>query len=214
MLVKAGALLRQRGFPGLAVAVSRKLFDGFRRLWRRVFRHRNHVFVWRGDPAGRPRLTDLTVLRFQGQDELPGDLRAKMAAIHSERIFETDRFEMEHGAVLWVVLMDGGYVGSSLSRSGRHYLKWFVELEPHDVVIFRNATAPAFRGRGICPALMREIIARELSDGGRAYVDCQIDNKASIRSIEKAGFRRIATLKPISLSCQFRFHGPAPRGMK
>jgi len=96
-----------------------------------------------------------------------------------------------------LALLDGRLAGASVSRRGDHFKRWFVPLRPHDVVIFRNRTLPDFRGRGLCPALMRHVMAHELAGDGRAYIDCRVYNKPSICSIEKAGFRRIATMKPL-----------------
>ena|GEM_PF-6116121 len=165
--------------------------------WRRIARHRNHVFVYDQDSPSTEPPAGLTVLRLTSQAELPDEIRAAMRARIGDRSLETDRWELDHGGVQWISLIDGEFAASAMSRKGRHFAKWFVELENHDVVIFRNVTVAEHRGKGICPATMREIIAREVRDGAQAYVDCRVYNRASLRSIEKAGFRRIATMKPL-----------------
>lgn len=163
--------------------------------YRRLFQHRNHVFR-------RPGLTDAAVpadlvIERVTLAEFKPDLEAELAATFGPGRPAGDRLELQHGAVLWLGRIGGVLAGVSVSRDGAHFARWFVPLKPADIVIFRNATATAFRGRGVCPALMRNAIVHEVGAGGHAYVDCRIYNHASIRSIEKAGFARIATCRPL-----------------
>lgn len=71
-------------------------------------------------------------------------------------------------------------------------------MEDEDIVIFRVRTYPRFRGRGIAPSLMCHAMSELLAEGGSAWIDCRIYNKPSIRSIEKAGFDRVGTMRPMS----------------
>ena len=50
----------------------------------------------------------------------------------------------------------------------------------------------------ILVAVMWEIVSRALPPGARAYLDVMVHNAPSIRAVEKAGFRRIGTRKPLS----------------
>lgn len=202
VLARSVTLRRKHGWSGLVRRVFSKLRWQLLALWRRVFQHRNCVFVHEGTadtktvPGGRTP-EGLTILRCTDFGDLPLDVRAQLVARRDRRSLEVDAWELRHGAVQWLALIDGRLAGTSMSRRGRHFAKWFVPLHDDDIVIFRNGTMPEFRGRGVCPGIMRHVIGTELSEGGRAYVDCRVFNKSSIRSIEKAGFRRIATMRPL-----------------
>jgi RimJ/RimL family protein N-acetyltransferase len=188
------------------------------RLWRRIFQHRNHVFVFEGPPPQPPGPPDLHIVRIASLAEFPEELRTQYIAVHSTRTLESLQWEFDRGAVLWVGVIAGAMATSSMTRRGAHFLRWFVPLQDADMVIFRNQTLPEFRGRRLNPALMHAVMAAELPSGGRAYIDCKVHNHASIRSIEHTGFRRIATLPPLKIAGQFRFdaeppatRAPAPR---
>lgn len=167
------------------------------KIWRRITQHRNHVFVYEGKVLTRPALPGFTLLRCTSQREIPSERLVEMRQKVGEQSLQANRWELEHGAVQWIGLIGRRFAGTSMSRRGRCFTKWFVPLQRDDIVIFRNWTAPEHRGKGVCPAIMQRIIVHELANGGKAYVDCPVHNKPSIRSIEKAGFRRFATAKPL-----------------
>lgn len=68
--------------------------------------------------------------------------------------------------------------------------------EDGDTPVISNCfTEPAWRGQGLYPRLLRAS-CRHLAAQGylRAVITCAPDNLASVRGIEKAGFRRVKTL--------------------
>lgn len=69
----------------------------------------------------------------------------------------------------------------------------FVDYEyPAGAMLFADYTLPAFRGRGINPALKRHILAYlKAASVRRAYTSCGRDNASSRRSILHAGFREL-----------------------
>ena len=165
--------------------------------WNRLARHRNHVFVCEPLTSGPPVPENLTIMRCGANEDIPEVLRLQLTSVHDDLWITDVVWEQRHGAVLWLALVDAKYAASSMSRRGKHFARCFVPLDDDDVVIFRNWVAPAFRGRGLCPALMSRILCDEVLPGQRAFADCRVYNRSSIRSIEKAGFRRIATAKPL-----------------
>lgn len=172
------------------------------RLWRRlaaaynaIFRRRNHVYRWEPAPAKVP---DLLVERYERADAVPFAARQAIESWGGEQAWRQDVEELRQGAVLWTGRWEGEIGSAWMSRPGRLFRAWFVPLGPEDLVLFRGRTSPALRGRGLSPAMMRAIIARELRPGGTAYVDVKVHNAPSIRAIEKAGFRRVATMKPVT----------------
>lgn len=198
MMERVRRVRGERGWGGLMQAVGRRAAAAFVDAWRRVAQHRNHVFVHDGpvDEARGP--AGLAVVRCTKLEALPVELGEVLRVRFGEGSYAADAWELERGAVLWLGLIDGQLAGASVSRRGEHFRRWFLPLRPHDFVIFRNRTLPEFRGRGLCPAIMRHVIRTERTGDAKAYIDCRVFNHASIRSIEKTGFRRIATLRPIS----------------
>jgi len=76
--------------------------------------------------------------------------------------------------------------------STTHETNGLVTLEPGDCVIGPCVTAPISRGRGIYPMMLSAICRdRRMQGQRRAYMVVNVDNHASIRGIEKAGFRQI-----------------------
>ncbi|MCH8806568.1 MAG: GNAT family N-acetyltransferase [Planctomycetes bacterium] len=196
-LARLRSVRARNGWLGVARRVMVKAAGPLLAGWRRIVQHRNHVFMQEGPAQTGSAPPNLTVVRCDRLEDLAPELLATMRSRFSPSSLEVDRWELGHGAVLWVGLIDGRLAGVSMSRRGDQFKCWFVPLRRHDVVIFRNRTLPDFRGRGLCPALMQHVMFHELAGDGRAYVDCRVYNKPSIRSIEKAGFRRIATMKPL-----------------
>ncbi len=115
-----------------------------------------------------------------------------------QKTLTIDHSELEQNGIMWAAFLDKQLTGVLFTRRGIHFNRWFVKLQHDDIVIFRVRTYPEFRGQGIAPALMNYAINNSLASGDNAYIDCRVYNKPSIRSIEKAGFSLIATMKPIS----------------
>lgn len=62
-------------------------------------------------------------------------------------------------------------------------------------IISNCLTFPAFRGQGLYPMVLRASLRHLAAQGySRAIITCAPDNIASVRGIEKAGFRRVKTL--------------------
>jgi GNAT superfamily N-acetyltransferase len=170
--------------------------------WRRVFQHRSHVFVHDTVLPDRPLPTGFVVTRYATVAELPPDVVDELTALRGDVSVAADQWEMRRGAVLWLGRLDGQVATLLLSRAGRHYRKWFLPLRPHDIVVFRFQTLPVFRGRGLIGALLAEVLRQECSGDARAHTDCRVWNTASRRAIEKAGFRHVATMRPVPLAEQ------------
>ena len=187
----------ENGWRNLGGCVTRRLRSALRFAWRRLAQHRNHIFVHDPDAPRVNGPVGLNVSRYERLEDVPPSVAHQLQLLHGSSTLKADRWELEHHAVLWIATLNGRVVGTSMSRRGRHFRKWFLPLAANDVVIFRNATVREFRGIGICPSMMGRIVQVELEDGARAYVDCRVYNRPSIRSIQKAGFRRIATKRPL-----------------
>lgn len=85
----------------------------------------------------------------------------------------------------------------------------FLRLAPHDAEIKYCLTLPSFRGRGLYSKTLM-FIARSLKESGfrRVFICVTRSNYASIRGIEKAGFKRvkeILLIKVFGLQLSKRF---------
>lgn len=180
-------------------AGRRSIWDRLRarivRSFNRAFRDQNHVFEFDRSAAASAPLRDWSVLRCERLEEVPAAFREGFDAEAGPAGLGSDGGELERHAVLWLARLDGRPAAAMLSRRGEHYRRWLVPIGSADLVLYKARTLPSLRGRGVYPALMREIVARELPAGGRAFVDCKVHNAPSIRGIEKAGFRRVTTVK-------------------
>ena len=62
-------------------------------------------------------------------------------------------------------------------------------------IISNCLTFPAYRGQGLYPLVLRASLQHLAAQGfSRAIITCAPDNIASVRGIEKAGFRRVKTI--------------------
>jgi len=178
-------------------SVLRRSIGRIRRILRRWVPRHNHIFRHEGPfPPERHPQAEFSVC--DSADLLSPSLMAQLKATGTERMLETDLVELRSGSRLWYGLVDGRLAVVLFTRRGHQFRNWFTPLQPSDMVIFRVRTYPEFRGRGLAPSLMRYAMHESLQNGDCSFIDCGTDNQPSIRSIEKAGFRKIATMKPIT----------------
>jgi hypothetical protein len=196
----AGARLSpvQPGMASIARRLTARLGPLFLAGYRRLFQHHNYIFRYTpdGPPPARPK--GLEILRFADFTAVPDSLMAQLCAFRGPRYCNCVQQELRRGAILWVGIQDNIGVASQFTRRGSQFRHWFLPLLPDDLVVFGGSTAPSARGQGIMPYMIFDHVRCELRGGSCAYADCKVWNAASIRCIEKAGFRRIATMKPLS----------------
>ena len=128
----------------------------------------------------------------------PSPIRVGLAGAteHAELIQTKEEF----GAAQYWDLVDPD-AQCYLARDGDRIVgvHWVSTREANDIVTLRAGecvigpcvTVPRDRGRGIYPLMLSHICADWRQRGGhRAYMVVNVNNVASIRGIEKAGFRR------------------------
>jgi len=182
------------GVKGVGIKILRRL----RRYYRQWFQQsRNHVFVKHGpfEPVSDP---PCEIVRFDRFEDIPASLKEAFLAQEGQTGLATDRFEMDHGAIMWVGLVDGQLAHRKLIRYGKDFKRWFVDLKENDIVVFRANTYPNYRGLGIGPAISAHLMYSLLRNGGKVYTDCNVNNAPAIRATLKNGYEIIATMKPIS----------------
>ena len=182
--------IRQSGLSKAHVILA----DSVRRLLGKKLSHENIVYQLNpsaysaGHPVQIPE--SFKVLRYENLDEIPKPDLSTLHPVELARIVEQADRELRAGAVMWVGYIEGVFAASQFSIRGQFLKRWFIPLQPDDIVIYGADTLNAFRGRGIHPAMIRSIIEREVDAG--AYCDTNVWNVVAQRNIERAGFRRIA----------------------
>jgi len=85
-------------------------------------------------------------------------------------------------------------------HDSKHQPTRFRRLRSDEVAIANCVTLPAFRGRGVFPAVLRQLLAKLKSEGYRhCYSYIEVGNAPSQRAVAKVGFR------PVGKSWRVRF---------
>lgn len=116
-------------------------------------------------------------------DELIAEIEGAMGRRDYRRTLER---LFESGGRLCVATVDGRLGSLGWTKTGRHIPKWHVPLDPTDVVITRDFTAPQMRGRH----LHAVVLAARCQDvaAGRYLTDCHVQNTASLRAFARSGW--------------------------
>ena len=162
-----------------------------------LFYNKSVVFQFDPDIPPPRVVPGLELTQVSDVSELTKSQRGDLERRFGVSAIEGDIRELSGQSQYWIASIEGTIVATAFSRRGASLDRWFVALQPRDLVIFRVRTHLSHRGMGIAPAMYRKVLQESLRNGQKAYVDCRIYNRPSIRSIEKAGFVQIATMKPI-----------------
>lgn len=151
----------------------RQLYEG---LWRRIvpfFRREVIIYRQEGELPRVPWPAGLTVQRLTTPDH---------PAVDSK--------EIRRGGVPWLGTINGEPCSIIWSKKGRNLQKWYIRLEPDDLVLYAATTFPRYRGRGIHSAARLFVLANE--PHRTAYCDVAEWNTTAKKNIEKTGFVPIA----------------------
>ena len=175
----------------------------------RLFQWRSDV-LYEADPA---RLADTTA----GPAEVSGERvvwvhrgnlgSAATAAVEAAVLGGANHAYREAlcGADLLLAIVDEqGHVASYGFVLFESFYKQVLRESADTPMIGNCFTDPGRRGRGFYPRLLRAACCR-LADEGyrRIIITCAPDNQASVRGIEKAGFRRVRTLSSLVLAARW-----------
>lgn len=120
---------------------------------------------------------------------------AETASVEAQ-IFAGDNAEyrpgIKTGDIAFAHTEPGGQLVTYAFVLYRTFYKRLLAIPGSAPLIGNCFTVPAMRGRGLYPAMLRTV-CRHLARMGhdRVFISCAPDNRASIRGIERAGFRRI-----------------------
>ena len=120
------------------------------------------------------------------------------ADFRPQAVAETFRRFLDEGQVGYFARHEGRVIGhawAELCRATRCKGCGYMPLERDDALIHYCSVSEDFRGNNVYPAMLTALSRSLFSDHGirRVVIDTEIDNHASMRGIEKTGFKRIGT---------------------
>ena len=103
-------------------------------------------------------------------------------------------------AELWLVRCQGIITAFGWTIKGRTMEPHFVPLAADDVHLFDFFVFPEFRGRGLNPALVGQILqALSRENLKRAYIEAAAWNEPQLASLKKTPFRRLGAARKFQL---------------
>ena len=143
---------------------------------------------WRGDPLpDLPPLPTFSVRRVTRLDE-----SQRITGLTRQRV----RLRRESAHRLYAAFLSDEPVGFgwvALQTGGIEELDFSFVVPPGNRYLWDFVTLPAWRGRGIYPHLLQEILRQE-DDSERFWIGYEAHNEASARGIARAGFRVVGDL--------------------
>lgn len=143
---------------------------------------------WRGDPL--PALPPLP--SFSARCVTRWDEARRVTGLTEERVLS--RYQSGHR--LYAAFLGDepvGYGWAAKQTGGMDELDFSFEVPPRNCYLWDFVTLPAWRGRGIYPRLLQEIVRQE-DDVSRFWIGYEAHNEASARGIAKAGFGVVGDL--------------------
>lgn len=143
---------------------------------------------WRGDPLPElPAVPSLSVGRVTRWDEA-----RRVTGLTEDRVVR--RFEEGHRVyVAFLADEPVAYGWAAKVAGGIDELDFSFVLPPGTCYLWDFVTRPAWRGRGIYPRLLQEILRAE-DAVNRFWIGYEAHNAASARGIAKAGFEVVGDL--------------------
>jgi ribosomal protein S18 acetylase RimI-like enzyme len=141
------------------------------------------------------------VERKQNRAELnPQDLHEMTRFWNPKLAHRNISQRFDHGASLWLMKADERLAGYGWTLTGRTVEPHYFPLGQDDVHLFDFYVFPAYRGRGLNPLLVSEILHQLASEcGGRALIEVAEWNHAQLSSLGKTPFRRLGRARKLTL---------------
>jgi len=106
----------------------------------------------------------------------------------------------DQGATFWAISVEHNIIGYWWSISGLALDQWYIPLGNDDVVFFAAMLFPEWRGYSISPAVLMQIIEREMPSEISIYLDVETWNEPALKAWIKAGFVELGTYPPLNSS--------------
>lgn len=109
-----------------------------------------------------------------------------------------ERFDQ--GASLWLITLEDSLAGYGWTLQGRTIEPHYFPLGEDDVHLFDFYVFPQYRGRGLNPLLVADILRRLAADSvGRAFIEAAEWNLAQLSSLGNTPFRRLGCAKKVTI---------------
>jgi ribosomal protein S18 acetylase RimI-like enzyme len=106
-------------------------------------------------------------------------------------------------ALLWMIKVDGKLAGYGWTLRGHTMEPHFFLLGLDDVHLFDYYVAPAYRGRGLNPLLVNQVLRQLATEGlGRAFIEVAEWNRAQLSSLRKTPFHRLGRARKLTIGRQ------------
>ena len=135
----------------------------------------------------------LTVERKRNENEVsPLDLEEIIKSWNSGIAHRSIKERFGQGASLWMIKSESKLAGYGWTLRGHTIERHYYPLGPDDVHLFDFYVFPGYRGRGLNPLLVTEIL-RTLSAERteRAFIEAAEWNHAQLASLRKTSFHRL-----------------------
>ena len=144
---------------------------------------------------------NFNVTSYQNERDVPQkDLEAFFDYLGEKMMRYYLKTRLHRGASLWVVKVDGTPAGYLWSIRGDTIQPHYFPLTENDVNLFDDLIFEKFRGRGINPLFVNEVLCRLKHQSlTRAFIDTNVTNCPEIHSLAKTGFKQFATARKFRL---------------
>jgi RimJ/RimL family protein N-acetyltransferase len=160
---------------------------------RTLLPRRYNWVLYRASRLPRPDITDLSVEVVEPRQPLtPAQCAYLGRHIRRFNLWYLLRWQRSGQGWLFLVRCSAEYGHYTFVTPGRRYRRFFsIITEPRALLIGPCLTEPGLRGRTIYPRVLQHVVGLLGERGyGPFYIDTSLDNVASIRGMEKAGFTR------------------------
>ena len=146
-------------------------------------------------PSGLP--CSLAVERKRSSAELDlGDLQAMTSFWNPKLVQQNMKERFGLGASLWLIKSHNKLAGYGWTLQGRTVEPHYFPLGHDDLHLFDFHVFPEFRGRGMNPSLVTQILCRSAVEGvRRAFIEAAEWNQPQLSSLTKTPFRRLGVAR-------------------
>lgn len=136
-----------------------------------------------------------------GERELSAKTFQELVANRDEQIFIGQlKQRFENGAYLWLLKENDTTIGFVWCITARTLQPYFFPLGNKDIHLFDNEILPQYRGKGMNPILINNILtALQERGNARAYIETQIWNEPEKHSLAKTSFKTLGKARKLHI---------------
>ena len=141
------------------------------------------------------------IYRLRSESELSRQDLETMLRLWNPKLAQRNMKErFAEGASLWLIRSGDQVAGYGWTLQGRTIEPYYFPLGREDAHLFDFHVFPQYRGQGINPVLVGEILQRLANDcGGRAFIEAAEWNEAQLSSLRKTPFGCLGLARSFSL---------------